>query len=282
MQLSLKISPLLLVLVFTISCTTQTPVQRMPIQKSSGNPHLWLPPSQMELEERRARQSPLDEIAEQIGNLYLSHDEMYRTVENLGASIGEMANKLGAIEPELELAMVKEENKRQVLKQDVAFLAKTSTRVHKQIKAIHHIKRNPPPKNPANHSMKYYFNAIEKFRDADYAKSIQMFKASLKNKPPARLIDNIYFGIGVARYKLGQYERATVSLNRVVEQYSKGDKWLISQVMLGLAYFKNGESSRALYILTKVRRNTESPILLRMIDQIMDDLEKETLYAANK
>ena len=282
MQLSLKIPPLLLVLVFTVACSTQTPIQRMPIQKSSGNPHLWLPPSQMELEERRARQSQLDEIAELIGNLYLSHDEMYRTVENLGTSIGELANRMGTMEPEVEMAMVQEEIIRQALKQQVASLAKTSTRMHKQIKAIHHVKRNPTKKKSANHSMKYYFNAIEKFRDGDYAKSIQMFKVSLKNKPPARLIDNIYFGIGVSRYQLGQFERATVSLNRVVEQYPKGDKWLISQVMLGLAYFKNGESSRALYILTRARRNTESPKLHRMIDRIMDDLEKETLYAAIK
>jgi TolA-binding protein len=130
--------------------------------------------------------------------------------------------------------------------------------------------------------MKYYFNAIENFRDADYAESIKMFKASLNNKPPARLIDNIYFGIGVSRYQLGQFERAAVSFNRVVEQYSKADKWLISQVMLGLAYFRNGESSRALFILTRARRNTESPTLHRMIDRIMDDLEKETLYAAIK
>jgi TolA-binding protein len=282
MQLSLKISPLIFVLLFIVSCSTQVPVQKMPVHKSSGNPHLWLPPSQIELEARRARQSRLDEIAEQIGNLYLSHDEMYRSVENLGTFTGEMANRIDAMEPDLELAMVQEGNNREALKLEVVTLAKTSTRIHDQIKAIHHVKRKPAKKKRANHSMKYYFNAIKNFRDADYAESIKMFKASLKNKPPARLIDNIYFGIGVSRYQLGQFESATASFNRVVEQYSKADKWLISQVMLGLAYFKNGESSRALYILTRARRNTESPTLHRMIDRIMDDLEKETLYAAIK
>ena len=305
-------------LVFTVSCTTQMPAKRVPIHESSGNPHLWLPPSQIELEERRARQIRLDDLAEKIGNLYLSHDEIYRYVENLGASFVELANRMDSMEPDIEVAMVQEENNRQAIKQEMASLAKASTRMDEEIKAILQGKQNPSKNNPeknqkynpgknqkykpgnnatnklgnksknksknklANQSMKYYFSGIENFRDRKYATSIKMFKASLKNKPPAKWMDNIYFGIGIARYQLGQFDLSTASLNRIVEQYPKGDKWLISQVMLGLAYFKNGESSRALYILTKARRNTKSPTLLQMIDQIMDDLEKETLYAAIK
>ena len=176
MQLSLKIPPILFVLVFIISCTTQAPVQRMPVQKSSGTPHLWLPPSQIELEARRARQIQLDKIAEQIGNLYLSHDEMYRSVNNLGASIGELANRIDAMEPDLELAMVQEENSQKALKQEVVSLAKRSTQIHKQIKAIDHVKRIPSKKKRANYSMKYYFNAIENFRERNMRKALKCLR----------------------------------------------------------------------------------------------------------
>ena len=106
MQYSQKFSLLLLLLVFTASRASQVPVKPVPIQRTVDKQNFWLPPSQFELQARRAGQSQLDAIAEKIGNLYLSHDQTLQYVQGMSASLGEWALRLDGLQPEIELAAI--------------------------------------------------------------------------------------------------------------------------------------------------------------------------------
>ena len=67
--------------------------------------------------------------------------------------------------------------------------------------------------------------------------------------PPRFLLDNIYFGIGSAYYKLNKLDDAAKHFKLITEKYSTGDKWPGSYVMLGLIYNSLNQNSKAIYLI---------------------------------
>jgi len=175
------------------------------------------------------------ELEEGLGTLEPKVDA---TQERLEGSLSAISGTSEFLEPEVE------ELKLQIarLKDDIAHLQSRKT--------DNRARRARAPSTPSE-----YNRALSAYRSGKYGESILMFQDLATGNPPISLKDNIEFWIGSNYVKLGLYDDAIRQFQTVINSYPSGNKAHDSRYMLGLSYYRSGESSRAVEILEAALRH---------------------------
>ena len=175
------------------------------------------------------------ELEEGLGTLEPKVDA---TQERLEGSLSAISGTSEFLEPEVE------ELKLQIarLKDDIARL--------QSMKTNNEVRRARAPSTPPE-----YNRALAAYRSGKHEESILMFQDLATGNPPISLKDNIEFWIGSNYVKLGLYDDAIRQFQTVINSYPSGNKAHDSRYMLGLSYYRSGESSRAVEILEAALRH---------------------------
>ena len=189
------------------------------------------------------------ELEEGLGTLEPKVDA---TQERLEGSLSAISGTSEFLEPEVE------ELKLQIarLKDDIVHIQsrKTENRVH----------RARVPSTPPEYNL-----ALSAYRSGKYDESILMFQDLATGNPPRSLKDNIEFWIGSNYVKLELYDDAIRQFQTVINSYPNGNKTHDSRYMLGVSYYRSGESSRAVEILeAALRRNPPSEVRGKITKQL--------------
>ncbi len=247
-------------------------------QMSAGDPaemHVWLPPDEELLEERRAFQAHLDEIEAEIERLFLIHEEELGFEENLRSGIQEVPPRIANIESQISYKIADENHRAMIIEREIALLNKSFDAMDSMVEKI---KEVPVV---ARFSKRDYLKAIRLFRDGEFAKSAKKFKSSLNQNPPRSIIDNLYFGLGVSYYKLNNYPQAIKQFDKILDTFPDGDKWFASNIMLGFIHNKIGDKSRAIYVLDKALKTDPPENVRLLIDSLLNLIEDYGAYASS-
>lgn len=237
--------------------------------------HIWHPPSEAELEARRQRQKWLDVVAADLERLFMGFADI------MGDEII-LENLLRETEPELKQLEALLDQQRARQSEELARELKAMGDSVGEMKADLEKIRKDRKKQAARQVQKdEYRLAILLFRNGKYLRSIAVFKSILGKKFPARLKDNILFGLASNYFKLKQYDKALVPLKNIIRHHRKGDKWLVSHAMTGLIYNFQGNTLQAVKILESALRHQPKPELLKIINRLLKIARGGTVDASS-
>lgn len=232
--------------------------------------HIWNPPTEDELESRRAMQIYLDGIERDIEKLFLSHEETLLLEENLRAGVLATPSRIDRIESNLSPRIEDESTRHEKMESELASVKSSLDTTRAELEKTRQSMIVIP------FSEKDYIGAIRLFRDGHYKKSAELFKTSLSQKPPRSIIDNIYFGLGASYYKMKKDSQAIAQFNQVLENYQDGDKWYISSLMLGFIHNRNSDKSKAIYVLHQALKKNPPESVRVLIDRLLHLIEEGT------
>ena len=228
--------------------------------------HIWLPPSEEELEARRQRQKRLDVVSADLERLFMGFADILGNeiiLENLLRGKEPELRQLEARLEEQKVHQEKVENLNQVL-QELEGNIKEMDASLEEIRNKRPAQKIVPEAVPDDYRL-----AILLFRDGQYLKSIVAFERILEKEHSESLEDNVLFGLASNYYKLKQYDSALQNLNRIIEQHPKGDKWLVSHAMSGLIYNHQGQHGKAIPLLESALLHQPNPELLKIINRLL-------------
>ncbi len=273
----------LLILLMTWGCThmvEEPPMQTKEQKFQSMHPeerHIWLPPSEEELEVRRQRQRDLDVVAADLERLFMGFADILGDEIILENLLRGKESELQQLEARLNQQKAHEEKAKQ-LNQVLQELEGNVQEMDASLEAIRK-ERLPGPAAPQIETDDYRL-AILLFRDGQYMKSIAAFERILEKDHPEHLKDNILFGLASNYYKLKQYDAALKQLDTIIESHVKGDKWLVSHAMSALIHNRQGQSGKAIPLLESALQHQPNPELLKIINRLLK-LAKEGVADAS-
>jgi len=97
-----------------------------------------------------------------------------------------------------------------------------------------------------------YALAKQAFDQGDFEASRQGFLRLLKVNPKSENADNAQFWIGETYYREKWYEKAILEYQKVIENYSKGNKVQAAFLKQGLAFYNLGDKANARLILNEL------------------------------
>lgn len=263
---------ILLVLV-TLGCA-HTPAEPPEVTKAqkfqSMHPeerHLWLPPSEEELEERRRRQKWLDEVAADLERLFMGFADILGDEIVLENLLRGTEPQLQQLEARLDQNQAQYDQQAQEMKQAVKEMEGAVGEMKANLEDIR--KERAARKSRVQVRKDDYRLAILLFRNGKYRESIAKFKSILGKKYAPSLKDNILFGLAANFYKLKQYDQALGHLEDIIRDHPKGDKWLVSHAMSGLIYNLQGKSGKAVSVLESALQHQPNPELLKIINRLL-------------
>ena len=179
----------------------------------------------------------LEEILSALG------PKINATQERLEGSLSAVSSQSEFLEPEVE------EIKLQVarMNDEIARLKAMQMGTHRggaSKKPARRVRRMHAPSTPPE-----YNQALAAYRSGKYDESILLFQSMAVSDPPESLKDNIAFWIGNNYVKLEMYDDAITQFETVVNTYPRGNKVHDSRYMMGVSYYRKGESSRAVEVL---------------------------------
>jgi TolA-binding protein len=229
--------------------------------------HIWLPPSEEELEARRQRQKHLDVVAADLERLFMGFADILGDEIILENLLRGKEPELQQLEARLDQQKAQHEQRVKELNQALQELEGDVQEMDASLEPIREERasRTVPPKAEQDD----YRLAIRLFRDGHYLKSIAAFQRILEKDYPPHLKDNILFGLASNYYKLKQYDEALANLDAIIQNYPEGDKWLVSHAMTGLIYNRQGQSGKAIPVLESALQHQPNPDLLKIIHRLL-------------
>lgn len=229
--------------------------------------YAWRPPGPKELEARRIQQKEIDEISAEVENVFLNMEESKEEERSLRVRTSAADPRMREMERRVQVTseVLKEKYDRMA-----ADLAQVKSKAGEIDSALAELGK-PPPQLPSPRAQ--YSEAISLFKDGKYKESLKKFKELLGRKPPRTLMDDIHFGIGSLYFKLKDYRAAITHFKTVVEQFSKEDKWPLSNVLLGLSYNLLGENSQAIYFLQEALKKELPDAIRSRIKALLDKMQ---------
>lgn len=236
--------------------------------------HVWLPPSKEALDERRLRQKWLDVAAADLERLFMSYADIFADEIILENLLRGSEAELLQFEAMLNQEQAGEEQRIRDAEQDLKAMQGAINEMDADLEGIRKDKAAQIAKDKKRQARKRaraddYRQAILLFRNGQYQKSIARFESLLGKKYPARLKDNILFGLASNHFKLKQYARSLAYLNEIIQKHHKGDKWLVSHAVSGMIYNLQGQSGKAISILESALQQNPNPKLKKMINRLL-------------
>jgi len=277
-----KLWPLFLLIGLGCAQTPEAPPEQTKAQKFQNmhpeERHIWLPPSEEELEARRQRQKRLDVAAADLERLFMGFADILGNEIILENLLRGKEPALQQLEARLGEQKVHEEKVKQ-LNQALQEIEGSVKEMDADLEAIRKEraagKELQPEATPDDYRL-----AILLFRNGEYLKSIAAFQRILEKEHPAHLKDNILFGLASNYYKLKQYDAALQHLDTIIRNHSTGDKWLVSHALSGLIYNRQGQPGKAVPVLESALQHQPGPELLKIINRLLK-LAKESAADAS-
>ena len=237
--------------------------------------HVWIPPDEATLAERRQTQRDLDNLAKEVERLFVDQGSL----ENQGVLMEQSIRKAGldikSSEKEFSKRILKNIDRNKAMQSD---LNKARDQYEEQKKILRKLSVVKPP---VIFSTADYNSAMKAFSEGKYLKSIKLFNRLGKQNPPMFLQDNIHFGMGSSYYRLKKYPKARKHFQKIIDDYSMGDKGINSYVMLGIIDNMQGEKSRALYLLNEALSKNPPERMKPMIVHLINSIGKESAHVSN-
>lgn len=99
---------------------------------------------------------------------------------------------------------------------------------------------------------KEYSEALKTFKSGTYAEAREMFQKFLKSFPDTEYSDNAQFWIGECYYFEGQYEKAILEYEKVVQNYPKGNKVADALLKQAFSFLDLGDQASAKVLLQRI------------------------------
>jgi tetratricopeptide (TPR) repeat protein len=274
MKSAVKNNFIILLAFFLSGCGGYLPAERTHWPINPEERHSWYPPDETVLSARRADQIWLDDLTQEIEILFVNHASfsnrelaLYESVNQIDPKIDSMNSNYGQqIESERERKMRMQKD---LEMSKVGFIAAEAKL--KNIMAV---------KPPILFSIADYNSAMKSFRDGQFEKSLKLFLKLKKQNPPLFLQDNIQFGLGSANFRLKKYPAATKHFQKVLDNYAQGDKRFVSYFMLGIIHNRQGEKSRAIFLLEEALSKNPPENMRNMIHRLINVVNDEPSHAA--
>ncbi|MBT5375789.1 MAG: tetratricopeptide repeat protein [Nitrospinaceae bacterium] len=257
---------LCLISLFWVGCSGHLPPDRTDWPINAEEMYYWQPPDETVLIQRRANQTHLDGLTEEISILFANHASLTGQERAMLESLGDVEQKLNKMDSSYSQDIEIEQKRIKQMEQDIESSNTGFLSAQDRLKAIMEIKP------PINFSVSDYNLALNHFRNGKFKDSLKLFFKLDKQNPPAFLKDNIQFGIGSAFYRLKNYTKAISHFHKVLDNYAQGDKRFISYFMLGIIHNSQGEKSRAIYILEQALNNNPPDKLRAMINRLINTI----------
>lgn len=100
-----------------------------------------------------------------------------------------------------------------------------------------------------------YEQAKKEFDLENFEKAMKFFLYHVKNFPKSSMADNSLFWIGEIHYKKGDYKRAIIEYQNVIEKYPSGNKVPAAYLKQGLAFYNIDSKENARIIFEKLISN---------------------------
>lgn len=244
----------------------------------SANPserHVWDPPDEETLAQRRERQQHLDNLTGEIERLFVNHASLAQQESTMDELIRKTDAKIDRIDRENSNQMKNELDR---LKKMRADLEEARTRYLAQKEMLIKLSKVEPP---VIFSTDDYNAAMKAFSNGKYSVSIGIFKRLLKQDPPKFLEDNIQFGLGSSYFRLKRYDNAKVHFQKIIDEFKMGDKKFNAYAMLGIIHNLKGEKSRALYLLDEALNSHPPQKIEPLLKRMRNSINENSGYASN-
>jgi tetratricopeptide (TPR) repeat protein len=256
----------------TVATAKQTSAQKFQSMHPEER-HIWLPPSEAELEARRQRQKRLDVVAADLERLFMGYADILGNEIILENLLRGKESEIQQLETLSQQQTQKEQgieglNQTQGDLEEIKGFIKEMDADLKTVQKEQEARKVEPETQPKVQSDDYRL-AILLFRNGQYLRSIAIFKRILKREYDTRLKDNILFGLASNFYKLKKYNEALANLDDIIRNHPKDDKWLVSHAMSGLIYNLQGQSDKAIPILESALQHQPNPDLLKIINRLL-------------
>ena len=272
MKCAVKNNLILLLAFLLCGCGGYLPAEKTRWQVNKGEQYSWYPPDETVLSQRRANQLWLDNLTHEIETLFINHAtisdqelHIYETINKTDPQINTMKlNYEKKIESERERII---RMKKDLVMSKVGFIS-----VEDKLKKLMTVK--PAiifSDNDYNAAMKY-------FRDGQLKKSLKKFLSINKQNPPLFLQDNIQFGMGSIYYRLKKYTIAIKHFQKILDDYSRGDKRFVSYFMLGLIHNVQGEKSKAMFVLEEALDKNPPEKIKNSIHRLINIVNDEPFH----
>ena len=215
-----------------------------------------------------------NELKGDVESLQSQQEALISKVRELEEVLSTLEPKINAASERLESSTASVKDSSDFLEPEVEDLKAQMARLNEEIARIKMQKaqapapkkrmRRAPAKTPPE-----YDKALNAYRSRNYDESILLFQNLALNNPPNKLRDNIAFWIGTNYVALEMYDDAILQFETVLNKYPRGNKAHDSRYMLGMAYSKKGETSRAVEVLEgALKKNPPSEVRGKILAQL--------------
>ena len=256
------------------ACGGYLPAEKTHWPVNPAEMHSWQPPDETILSARRANQLRLDGLTEEIGILFVNHATLSRQELAMIESMPQIDPKINEMSSTYNQRIESEQERKKRMEKDLA-MSKAGF-----LDAEARLKKIMVTKPPIIFSISDYNSAMKSFRSGQFKKSLRLFIKLTKQKPPLFLQDNIQFGMGSAYFRLKNYPKAMKHFQKILDDFAHGDKRFISYFMMGVIHNRQGEKSRAVFLLDEALRKNPSKKMRNMINHLIDVINDEPTHAA--
>ena len=221
------------------------------------------------------QQTDRGELKGDVESLQNQQEALISKVRELEEVLSTLEPKIDAATERLEGSVSSATDSADFLEPEVEDLKSQVARLNEEISRIKTQKSNvAKPSRTKRHRRKAktppeYDRALSAYRSKNYDESILLFQNLDLSNPPSRLRDNIAFWIGSNYLALEMYDDAILQFETVLNKYPSGNKVHDSRYMLGVAYSKKGETSRAIEILEgALKRNPSAEVRGKILAQL--------------
>ncbi len=256
------------------ACGGHLPAERAHWPVNPAEIHSWQPPDESILSTRRANQLRLDGLTQEIGILFVNHATLSRQELALLESMSQIDPKIAKMDSTYTQLIETEKERKKRMDRDVETAKVGFLAAEARLKKIMAVKP------PLFFSPSDYNSAMKSFRNGQFKKSLQLFFKLTKQNPPPFLQDNIQFGLGSAYYRLKNYPKAMKHFQNILDKYAQGDKRFISYFMLAVIHNRQGEKSRAVFLLEEALEKNPPARMRTMMNRLIDAVNDEPAHAA--
>lgn len=102
---------------------------------------------------------------------------------------------------------------------------------------------------------KLYYQGLKNFKDKNYYAGAHLFSLFIEKFPKHHLIPNAYFWRGECYFRLGQYPRAILNYQVVLDKYKTSNKYPPALLKEGIAFYKLGKKKAGKILLEDLIQN---------------------------
>ena len=220
------------------------------------------------------------ELKGDVENLQSQQEALVSKVRELEEVINVMEPKIAAAEERLEGSLSAATSQSEFLEPEVEELKTQVAMLNAEIERIKAQNNSAAPvrkiksrqkRGSSSKTSGEYDQALSAYKKGDYDESILLFQNYALSNPPASLQDNILFWIGSNYVQLEMYDDAIKQFKVVVDKFPRGNKVHDSRYMMGVSYYRKGDTSHAVEVLeSALKRQPPADVRGKIMAQLKE------------